>query len=150
MLTTVHPIPFAELRQRVWFSFLSHGFNTRFVLIALSSIVPGTATLINLLNQINLENVKHKHNVIVHLNLSILKIRPTPISFWKSRPILCRICAKSAVELLGTKGSSEQFAIVSMRKWFTTFNLSELVRLHLFLILRHIRIGKFFTKKKCN
>lgn len=116
MLTTVHPIAFAELRQRVWFSFLSHGFNTRFVLIALSSIVPGTATLINLLNQINLENVKHKHNVSVRLNLSILKIRPTAILFSKSRPILCHICATSAVELLGTKESSEQFAVVSMRR----------------------------------
>lgn len=51
MLTTVHPIAFAELRQRVWFSFLSQGFKTRFVLIALSSIVPGTATLINLLSK---------------------------------------------------------------------------------------------------
>jgi hypothetical protein len=39
----------AELRQRVWFSFLSHGLRCFFVLIALSSIVPGTATLINLL-----------------------------------------------------------------------------------------------------
>lgn len=42
---------FAEFRQRVWFSFLSHGLSSFFVLIALSSIVPGTATLINLLNR---------------------------------------------------------------------------------------------------
>ena len=49
MLTTVQPMAFAELRQRVWFSFLSHGLGSFFVLIALSSIVPGTATLINLL-----------------------------------------------------------------------------------------------------
>lgn len=52
MLTTVHPIAFAELRQRVWFSFLSHGFSTLLVLIARSSIVPGTATLMSLLHKI--------------------------------------------------------------------------------------------------
>lgn len=51
ILTTVHPIAFAELRPRVWFSFLSHGLRTRFVLIARSSMVPGTATLISLLRQ---------------------------------------------------------------------------------------------------
>jgi hypothetical protein len=42
----VQPMAFAELRQRVWFSFLSHGLRSFFVLIAHSSIVPGTATLI--------------------------------------------------------------------------------------------------------
>jgi hypothetical protein len=52
MLTTVQPIALAELRQRVWFSFLSHGFKTLFLLIALSSIVPGTATFISLLFEI--------------------------------------------------------------------------------------------------
>lgn len=51
MLTTVHPIALAELRQSVWFSFLSHGLSNLFVLIARSSIVPGTATLISLLQQ---------------------------------------------------------------------------------------------------
>jgi len=49
MLTTVQPMAFAELRQSVWFSFLSHGLRSFFVLIARSSIVPGTATLISLL-----------------------------------------------------------------------------------------------------
>lgn len=49
ILTTVHPIAFAELRQSVWFSFLSQGLSTLLVLIVLSSIVPGTATLISLL-----------------------------------------------------------------------------------------------------
>lgn len=49
MLTTVHPIALAELRHKVWFSFLSHGLRTVLVLMALSSIVPGTATLISLL-----------------------------------------------------------------------------------------------------
>lgn len=52
MLTTVHPIAFAELRQRVWFSFLSHGFSTFLVLMARSSIVPGTATFMSLLYRI--------------------------------------------------------------------------------------------------
>ena len=51
ILTTVHPMALAELRQSVWFSFLSHGLSTLFVLTARSSIVPGTATLINLLHQ---------------------------------------------------------------------------------------------------
>jgi len=51
MLTTVHPIALAELRQSVWFSFLSHGLSIFFVLIARSSMVPGTATLISLLQQ---------------------------------------------------------------------------------------------------
>ena len=51
MLTTVQPIALAELRQRVWFSFLSHKLITRLVLIARSSIVPGTATLISLLHR---------------------------------------------------------------------------------------------------
>lgn len=59
ILTTEHPIAFAELRQRVWFSFLSQGFNTFFVLIARSSIVPGTATLISLLQNIP---VNPEHN----------------------------------------------------------------------------------------
>lgn len=49
IFTTVHPMAFAELRQSVWFSFLSQGLSTAFVLIARSSIVPGTATLISLL-----------------------------------------------------------------------------------------------------
>uniref|UniRef100_A0A0A9G0S6 Uncharacterized protein n=1 Tax=Arundo donax TaxID=35708 RepID=A0A0A9G0S6_ARUDO len=48
MLTTVQPMALAELRPRVWFSFLSHGLRSFLVLIALSSIVPGTAMLINL------------------------------------------------------------------------------------------------------
>lgn len=51
MLTTVHPIALAEFRQSVWFSFLSHGLSNLFVLIALSSMVRGTATLISLLQQ---------------------------------------------------------------------------------------------------
>lgn len=51
MLTTVQPIAFAELRQSVWFSFLSHGLRTALVLIARSSIVPGTAMLISLLHE---------------------------------------------------------------------------------------------------
>lgn len=52
MLTTVHPIALAELRHRVWFSFLSQGLSIRFMLTARSSIVPGTATLISLLHLI--------------------------------------------------------------------------------------------------
>lgn len=56
MLTTVHPIAFAELRPSVWFSFLSHGFRTFFVLIARSSIVPGTATFISLLHSATKKN----------------------------------------------------------------------------------------------
>lgn len=49
ILTTVHPIALAELRHNVWFSFLSHGLSILFIFIARSSIVPGTATLISLL-----------------------------------------------------------------------------------------------------
>lgn len=51
ILTTVHPIALAELRQRVWFSFLSHGFMAPFVFITRSSMVPGTATFISLLKE---------------------------------------------------------------------------------------------------
>lgn len=57
MLTTVHPIALPELRHKVWFSFLSHGLRTVLVLIALSSIVPGTATLISLLKFIKKKSV---------------------------------------------------------------------------------------------
>lgn len=49
MLTTVQPIALAELRHKVWFSFISQRVRFRFVLMARSSIVPGTATLISLL-----------------------------------------------------------------------------------------------------
>lgn len=50
MLTTVHPMALAELRHRVWFSFLSQGLSALLVLIARSSMVPGTATFISLLH----------------------------------------------------------------------------------------------------
>lgn len=63
ILTTVHPIAFAELRQRVWFSFLSQGLRICLVLMARSSIVPGTATLISLLHQINKHINKQKPSI---------------------------------------------------------------------------------------
>lgn len=63
MFTTVHPIAFAELRQRVWFSFLSQGLRTRFVLMARSSIVPGTATLMSLLHQKPQDKINTTANV---------------------------------------------------------------------------------------
>lgn len=62
ILTTVHPIALAEFRQRVWFSFLSHGLSNLLVLIALSSIVPGTATLISLLQDKKQKRKKRKKN----------------------------------------------------------------------------------------
>jgi len=50
MLTTVQPIALAELRQSVWFSFFSHRLSTLLVLMARSSMVPGTAKLMSLLD----------------------------------------------------------------------------------------------------
>lgn len=51
ILTTVQPMALAELRQRVWFSFFSHKLSSLLVLIARSSMVPGTAKLMSLLDQ---------------------------------------------------------------------------------------------------
>ncbi len=64
MLTTEQPMALAELRQSVWFSVLSHGFSLSFMFTALSSIVPGTATFINLL---------HKSNSASSLQLQVLQ-----------------------------------------------------------------------------
>ena len=58
MLTTVQPIALAELRPRVRFSFLSHGLRIFLVLIARSSMVPGTARLISLLQKRNKDDHK--------------------------------------------------------------------------------------------
>lgn len=89
ILTTVHPIALAELRQSVWFSFLSQGFSALLVLIARSSIVPGTATLISLLqkNKMILNNQTHFEETS---NLTILTTETNMITIEVLHPLRSR------------------------------------------------------------
>lgn len=75
MLTTVQPIAFAELRQSERFSVLSHGLSSFFILIALSSIVPGTAAFISLLcNKNQNQNHSRFHSLLISNFMKLLYI----------------------------------------------------------------------------
>lgn len=81
MLITLHPIALAEFKAKVWFSWILKALSP-FLLMTLSSIVSGTASLINLLNQTVSLALKSLHLANIPHDKSIMYTLEQLVSLW--------------------------------------------------------------------